>query len=244
MFFMSRSFPDLDSLSQAAAEYIVDAANKAILEKDLFTLVLSGGKTPLTLYRMLASPLWNNRIPWGKTNIFWSDERCVPIESDENNYRSAYETFLSHVPIPEKNIHRIQAEKGGIEAAFLYQKELEKYFLLQKVKTDYFPRFDCLLLGMGYDGHIASLFPETDELNENERWVVPSTAPSTFYPRERVTLTLPVINHSERVLLLLSGMEKKNILLEEFDYFVHGIILPVSRVKPRGECMMYMDFPQ
>jgi 6-phosphogluconolactonase len=239
---ISRSFPDLDSLSRAAAEYIIYAANEEIRTRSRFALALSGGDTPRTLYSLLASERWSERMPWTRTHVFWGDERCVPPESGESNFHSARELLLSRVPIPDGNIHRIPAERGGEAAAAIYQRELEDFFLSPGAKSDYFPVFDCLLLGVGGDGHLASLFPGTRALEEDSRWVAPATAPDGISPRERVTLTLPSIDRAKRLLFLVSGAGKRHVLRGVFDTSPGGSVLPVSRVKPRGECVFFMDF--
>ena len=181
-------------------------------------------------------------MPWALTHIFWGDERCVPPVSAESNYSRVRELLLSHVPVPIGNIHRIPAELGGKAAAEVYQREMEDYFLSPGENAGYFPVFDCMTLGVGLDGHIASLFPGSKALEETTRWVVPSTAPEGISPRERVTLTLPLINRAKRLLFLVSGAGKRDMLREVFDASRRGGRLPVSRVKPRGECVFTMDF--
>lgn len=181
-------------------------------------------------------------MPWDRTHIFWGDERCVSVESEKSNFRLARELLLSRVPISEGNIHRIPAEFGGEAASSAYHWELKDFFLSSGKKTDYFPDFDCLLLGMGDDGHIASLFPGTRALEEKIRWVIPSTAPEGISPRERVTLTLPVIDRAKRLVFLVSGSGKRDILRKVFNSSQHERELPVSRLNPRGECVFFMDF--
>lgn len=237
-----RFFPDRDSLCRAAADYIVNAADEAVRTSGRFTLALSGGETPRPLYRLLASDPWSERMPWKRTHIFWGDERCAPPESEESNFFHAREILLARVPIPGGNIHRIPSERGGEAASAAYREELEDFFLSTEVKSGYFPLFDCMLLGVGGDGHIASLFPGTRALEERTRWVVPTDAPEGVFPRHRVTLTLPVIDRAKRLLFLVSGDGKRDILRSVFSESHGGNEWPVSRVNPRGECVVLMDF--
>ncbi len=239
---ISRSFPDLNALSRAAAEYILRAAEDAVREQGRFSLALSGGKTPRTLYRLLASPPWNARMPWTRTHVFWSDERCVPPEDGESNFHHARELLLSRVPVPDMNIHRIPAERGGEAASSAYQGELEDFFLSSGERSGYLPVFDCMLLGVGADGHIASLFPGSPALEEKTRWVTSSTTPAGMTTSNRVTLTLPVIDRAKHLLFLVSGEGKRDVLRGVFDASRSGKEWPVSRVKLRGECVFAMDF--
>jgi 6-phosphogluconolactonase len=235
------SFPKPESFYRSAADFILRAAEEEVRTKGVFTLALSGGDTPKPLFHRLSSEPWKTEMPWPSTHVFWGDERCVSPDRPESNYRTARELLLDHVPVPENHLHRIPAEQGGETAAAHYQRELEVFFLSSAGETDYFPVFDCMLLGMGRDGHIASLFPGTRSPGEEKRWVMSSTAPEGVTPRERVTLTLPVIERAKRLLILVSGAGKRDIL--------HGALdsprpeLPVSMIRPRGECKVYyMDF--
>lgn len=229
-------------MSGAAAEYICSAACQDVRERGRFTLVFSGGETPRPLYRLLASPPYTHRMPWGRTHVFWGDERCVSPESADSNFHHAHEILLSRVPIPSGHIHRIPAESGAESAAGEYKRELENFFLSSAGGTGYFPIFDCMLLGIGNDGHIASLFPEAPALEEFTRWVAPVSVPGGVSPVERVTLTLPVINRARRVLFLISGEGKRDIIGTVFRSMTPVRSLPVSLVCPLGECLFYLDF--
>ncbi len=232
-----RVLPDPDRLAAAAAEEFVRAALQATAERGRFTVAISGGSTPLRLYRLLArrghlTP--PGPLPWAAVDWFWCDERCVPPEDDLSNY-GAWQTAIYGAPVPPQNVYRIQGEASDPEtAARLYEGELRRYF------GDGAPRFDLVLLGMGTDGHTASLFPGSEALTEVERWVV---APRVYPPGPaRVTLTLPAINAAARVVLLVSGEEKAEVLRHAFEGPREIDRLPVQGVAPgAGECIWLVD---
>ncbi len=191
-----------DELLAAAEVEFLRAASAAIKDKGKFTVALSGGETPKTLYASLAQRVG---FRWDKTHFFWTDERCVPPTSPQSNYRMAHEAMLSQVPMPVGNIHRMKAENPNPqEAADAYADELRDFFGGQ------LPRFDLMLLGMGPDGHTASLFPGTDAVNERDRWVAAPWVEK--FNSFRVTLTVPVINNSACIVFLARGEEKAETL--------------------------------
>ncbi len=196
-------YPDANSLARAAAEYFVTLAAEAITARGRFVVALSGGSTPRATYTLLASTEFAPRVDWARVQVFWGDERCVPPDHPESNYALARETLLDHVPLPEGNIHRIRAELDPRRAAALYQEELEAVLGTEG-------RFDLVLLGIGADGHTASLFPGTLALEEKTRWVVENYVESLS--AWRVTLTLPVLNAARQVTFLLSGAPKAETL--------------------------------
>src|SRR2546426_1645937 len=161
-------YDDLDTLSHEAARAVVRLANECIVTRGRFTLALSGGSTPKRLYSLLGSEPYRSQINWSQVEIFWSDERCVPPDSEESNYRMAQEVLLSHIPIPADQIHRMPGERADREAAAqAYAQEIQQTF-----GTSGIPAFDLIQLGMGPDGHTASLFPHQDSLHEQERLVI------------------------------------------------------------------------
>ena len=160
--------PDPAGLALTVAQAILVFIQQGLTHQPFFSLVLSGGSTPKNIYRLLADPARVARLDWGRIQVFFGDERCVPPQHEESNYRMARETFLDHIPLPATNIHRIRGEEPPEEAARDYQKEIEGIF-----PNAAFPRLDLVLLGMGEDGHIASLFPGSESLNEKSRWVLP-----------------------------------------------------------------------
>jgi 6-phosphogluconolactonase len=197
---------DADDLArQAAAQFVSVAANAAAVS-GRFTVALSGGSTPRTLYSLLASPAFKDQIDWRHIHFFWGDERCVPPDHAESNYRMVRETLLSKIEIPPHNVHRMAGEKDPDTAAAEYEQQLRNFFQT----GDPAPGFDLILLGLGEDGHTASLFPGSAALKETTRWV--ATAYVERLHAHRLTLTLPVINAAAQVSFLVAGESKSAIL--------------------------------
>ena len=218
---------------KSAAEFIFDSAEKAIRKNGVFSIALSGGTTPLGVYKLLAELLVNRHKMLNAIHIFWGDERCVPYDDERSNYKSAYDNFLSKINIPEENIHKIPFITDPAKAAIEYEKDLKRFF---KTNENSFPEFDLILLGMGPDGHTASLFPKSKALNEKEKWVIDTEIPEMSPRVKRITLTLPVINNARSVLFLISGEEKKKIvdeIIEDENEMVKKY--PAARVKPQGK---------
>ncbi|HEX3557275.1 MAG TPA: 6-phosphogluconolactonase [Thermoanaerobaculia bacterium] len=191
-------------LTSAAAEEVARRAEEAVRERGLFAWALSGGSTPRDLYRALASPPYRDRLPWSSVHVFWGDERHVPPDHPDSNFRMAREAMLDAVPLPAENVHRIRAEEpDAAVAAAAYEAELRAFFHLAPGE---WPRFDLVLLGLGKDAHTASLFPGSPAVHESERLVVAPwvEAQSTF----RITLTPPVLNHARLTAFLVSGDDK------------------------------------
>jgi 6-phosphogluconolactonase len=213
------SYPDAAGLTQAAAERFSALATQALTRQGQFAVALSGGSTPRATYELLASEAFAPCINWPRVHVFWGDERCVPPDHPDSNYRMAREALLDRVPIPAENVHRIQGELSPEQAAIAYQAELEA-----ALGAD--GRFDLILLGMGMDGHTASLFPGTAAIHERTRWVV------SHYVEKldawRVTLTLSVIDAARHVLFLVSGAAKAEPLAR----IRAGEQLPAGLVKP------------
>lgn len=194
-------YPNAASLAQTAAEQIVTLAAEVIHTHKRFSIGLSGGSTPHALYALLAAPEFSRRIDWQNVHVFWGDERCVPPDHPDSNYRMARETLLDHVSIPASHVYRIHGEIEPPQAAADYEQTLRAFF-----GQDATPRFDLLLLGMGDDGHTASLFPGTAALNEDRRWVVENHVAklNTW----RITLTPVVLNAADQVWFLVAGENK------------------------------------
>jgi 6-phosphogluconolactonase len=232
---------DRGSLMRAAADRIVALAEQAIRTHGRFMWALGGGSTPEQLYTLLASPEYIGRIDWPHVHFFWGDERCVPPEHHDSNYRMARASLLDVVQPPEAHVHRMQGELEPSEAAALYQIELERAF--DGAPTDRFPRFDLILLGMGADGHTASLFPGSAGLAEKERWVIANQAShlAANLTAVRLTLTLPVLNAARNVLLLVAGADKAERLAQVLSGEHAGPPFPAELVQPELGAEWFVD---
>lgn len=211
-------YPNLAILSLAAADLVAAAAAEAVARRDLFIIALSGGTTPRLLYQALAGAPYRDSLPWDRTHFFWTDERCVPPNHPDSNYRLAWETLLSHLPLAGEQIHRLPGEvqppgRGAEE----FERKMRNLFAGRDLRGG-FPVFDLVLLGVGLDGHTASLFPGRPALQERERWVVAEPQPGRppFVPR--LTLTLPVLNAAREVVFLVAGKDKQAVLERPEDY--------------------------
>ena len=224
-------------LFQAAAEEVIRAATSAIEQRGRFTIALSGGSTPRNLYTLIAANA-STTLPWDKMFFFWGDERHVPLTDPESNYRMANETFLSKVPVPPANIFPVPAENQDASAAAqTYEDTLRKFFALQPSE---FPRFDLILLGLGPDGHAASLFPETAALQEKSRLVVANRVEKLN--TSRITFTLPVLNAARCVAFLVSGADKAAVLHEVLEGNAPGEKYPSKLVRPnKGKLIWFVD---
>jgi 6-phosphogluconolactonase len=226
-----RTFPDLAALSRAAADLVLAAALTAVASDARFTLVLSGGSVPRTLYTLFAQPPWVDSMPWSLIHVFWADERCVSPDHRDSNYRLAFETFLSHVPAPPENVHRIRGEDGPDQASENYERELKRFFVSAQ------PAFDLVLLGAGEDGHTASLFPGSPQLRERIHLCLPVHDPGPKH--SRVTLSLPVLNNAANVVFLVSGASKSDVVRELLDDRDRSG-LPAAQVRPEEGKLVWM----
>jgi 6-phosphogluconolactonase len=231
---------DLDDLYHRCADALVDIGTRSISRSGQFTLVLSGGSTPLRLYELLAGSLYRERLSWERVHLFWGDERCVPPDDFDSNFRLAREHLIAPLSIPQANLHRIKGElKRPEEAATEYETELADFFELPACG---FPRFDLILLGLGTDGHIASLFPSDSFSQEQDRLVIATQWPHAG--TRRVSLTLPTINHAAHIFFLIAGAEKADAVLELIEGSGAGVTLPASFIEPNdGELRFYLDQP-
>jgi 6-phosphogluconolactonase len=224
--------PDAAALAAEGAERFVKAAGEAIAERGRFAVVLSGGHTPEAMFRLLAQEPYRSRVEWEKVQVFFGDERCVPPESDQSNYRMARETLLSHVPIPGDNAYRIRGEIDPNEAAIEYGRMLKEKFGEGGL--------DMILLGMGPDGHTASLFPGTEALNETKHRVVANFVP--ILNAWRVTMTAPFINRARRVMFLVAGADKSARVVEVLEGPRDPERLPSQLIQPaEGELTWVLD---
>jgi 6-phosphogluconolactonase len=233
---------DRDRLMRAAADRVVRYAAEAIERHGRFDWALAGGSTPERLYRLLASPEYAERLDVQRLHLFFGDERCVPPTHPDSNYRMVAGSLLAGLPVPVDQVHRMPAELAPEAAASRHEAELEGHFAL-KVGAG-LPRFDLVLLGMGADGHTASLFPGSAALGESRHWVVPSRVPAL--DTTRLTLTLPVINAAARVLFLVAGEDKAERLKEVLtgESADPSAPLPAQCVRPAsGELEWLVDAP-
>jgi len=220
-------------LAQAAAEQFVTLAQEAIARRGRFSVALAGGSTPRCTYTLLGHEPFASQVDWTHVHIFWGDERCVPPDHPESNYRMARETLLDRLPIPAANVHRIPCEQAPEQAATAYEATLRAFFTEGETPSEGnpTPRFDLVLLGMGEDGHTASLFPGTAALHEEERWVV-----ATYVEKLgawRVTLTPVVLNAAAHVTFLVAGERKARRLQEVLMGPYQPDRLPAQIVRPR-----------
>jgi len=225
-------------LSATAAEEVVQGANQAVAERGRFTIALSGGSTPKNLYNLLATNALNT-LPWDRMFFFWGDERHVPPTDPESNYRMVSEAMLSKVPVSAANVFRVPAENpDAAAAAEAYEKTLRKVFQIGEQGV---PRFDLILLGLGPDGHTASLFPGTAALREKARIFVTNWVEKL--KTHRLTLTLPVLNAGRTVAFLVSGTDKATVLRTVLeDSSASGEQYPAKLVKPSdGELIWFLD---
>ena len=228
--------PEAAQLAQAAVNEFRTAAQSAIAQRGPFTVALSGGNTPRSVYSMLASEC-RQSLDWRKIFIFFGDERHVPPDDPQSNYRMARESLLSRVPLPEQNIFRVRAELPAQQAAEDYENTLRSFFQLA---PGGFPRFDLLFLGLGGDGHTASLFPGSAALSEISRLVVANWVEK--FKTFRITLTFPVLNAAAQVIFLVSGVDKAGIVQEIFTK--PQAAYPSQSVRPRnGRLLWLLDRP-
>ena len=230
---------DANGIAQTAATEFLEAALEAVREKGSFSVALAGGSTPKALYGLLASNPLQAKVPWSKIQFFFGDERHVPPDDAESNFRMAREAMLAKAPIDPKQVHRIRGEEANAsKAAQEYEQELRASFGL---KPDQFPRFDLILLGMGPEGHTASLFPGTKALKEERRLVV-SNWVGKFYT-DRITLTPPVLNNAARVIFMAHGAEKAPALKAVLEGPYEPDQLPAQMIQPNNGKVLWLVDP-
>jgi 6-phosphogluconolactonase len=234
MFFECRIFPDIAALSQSALEEILHILTDAVAKRRRFSIALAGGHTPAKLYALWAEK-YKTQTPWDRVHLFFGDERFVPEDDLLSNYRMARETLIIHVPIPKENVHPILTNFSSPEkAAEAYEVELRKFF------GEGAPAFDVQLLGLGVEGHTASLFPGSPALEEQQRWVLAVTAPAE--PPQRLTLTPAVLNQGLYTFFLVAGENKREILaaLRSEPQNAQSKY-PAGRIRPARGVVWYLD---
>jgi len=218
-------FKTVEELADAAARRFVETAKRAVEKNNRFVVVLSGGTTPAPLYRLLADAPYRDQVPWDRSFFVFGDERCVPPDDEASNYRMVHDTLLAPLEIPDQRVLRMKGEQVPADAARRYQVRLGDLFLNQPRR-----HFDLVLLGIGADGHTASLFPGTAALKESERWVVANEVPQLGV--WRLTLTLPALNSARRVIFMAAGEAKAQAVAEAFGGVEHDPPHPCERVAP------------
>jgi len=217
---------DAGELARKAAEDFILLANNSVACDGRFAVALAGGSTPRSLYALLATKKYRREVPWEDTHLFWGDERCVGPDHPDSNFRMVHETLLSKISLPPENIHRMAGEKEPMLAAAEYEARLQRFFQLDEGGL---PRFDLILLGLGEDGHTASLFPGTVALEEKKRLVAANFVAKLNV--HRLTLTLPVLNAGAMIDFLVAGKSKAPIVKKIFGADSEAASLPAARVR-------------
>jgi 6-phosphogluconolactonase len=224
--------PDATALARRGADWFLDIASNS---RGKFAVALAGGSTPRGVYELLATHPYRDSFPWPLAHWFWGDERFVPHDDDRSNYRMVWDALLSHVPAPPQNIHPIPTENMTPEAAASAYEQALKAFYGAGSFDPVRPLFDICLLGLGEDGHFASLFPGTDVLKEGGRWVAPANGPGD---EPRITLTYPALESSRYAAFLVSGSSKREILRR---FSARDPALPASHFRPVGDLHLFCD---
>jgi 6-phosphogluconolactonase len=230
----TRVFPDLEALSRGLLDETLSILKDAVAKRGRFSIALAGGHTPAKMYAMWAEK-YSAQTPWDKVHLFWGDERFVPQDDLLSNYRMTRETLISHVPLPVANVHPAQTNLAPPEkAAEAYEAELRKFF------GSALPEFDVQLLGLGIEGHTASLFPDSPALDEKQLWVVPVTAPAE--PPQRLTFTPVVLNRGRNTFFLVAGANKREIMAAlRNEPEGKPSQYPAGRIRPTGRLLWLLD---
>jgi 6-phosphogluconolactonase len=227
-------YSDVQAISQATADRIVQAIRETLETKSICTIALSGGSTPNMLHRLLAAEPYSTQIDWSRLHLFWGDERVVPFTDERNNARMAFETLLNHVPVPPDQIHVMRTDIPASDSAIAYEQILRQYF------PEGAPSFDILLLGMGDDGHTLSLFPGLSVVQEQKNWV------SSFWleaqKMERITITAPLALMASRVFFLTAGKNKADAFRQVIQGEWNPNVYPAQLFrKAQGEVYWFID---
>lgn len=234
------TYADLAALAEAAARLVLEFGIEALNQRGRFLIALSGGSTPEPLYRLLASETYRDQMVWANSHIFWGDERCVPPDDPGSNYGRARRLLLSHVPVPANQIHRIRGEMKPEEAVAAY-RELLAGFSQDQLN---WPRFDLALMGMGADGHTASLFPGQSTPGEERLAAIHVRADYDGRPAERVSLTPAVFNSARNIVFLVSGWDKAEAVAAVLQGQSDPKRWPAARINPEsGRLFWLLDRP-
>lgn len=229
---------DLEEISWKVTVKFVALANDTIKKRGVFRVALAGGRTPEAFYKLLANNEFRDRLDWTAVHFFWGDERCVPPEHEDSNYKMTLNSLIKHIRIPEENVHRIKGEEASEKAAAEYEEEIRHCF---EPGEEAIPEFDLILLGMGADGHIASLFPGTHAIREDKKLVV------AVYVEKlgatRITLTQPVIKNARNIIFLITG-EDKSVTFRKVlsgEYMPNTFPAQIAR-STKGNVLWFLDF--
>ena len=224
-------YPNTETLVRAAAERITSILRQTLAQKESATLVLTGGSTPRPVYELMGSPPYAGRVAWNRVHFFWGDERCVPPDHPQSNFGMAWEALVSKIPVPSGHVHRMRGEIQDAEmAASLYATEIQTV-----IPDSEIPSFDLVLLGMGKDGHTASLFPGTRW--DEEKLVIASQVPETG--AKRISMTTRIFNKAHAGLFLVAGLDKSQVLAEVLKNPASG--LPAAGIRPEGSLTWMVD---
>ncbi|MDR8389550.1 6-phosphogluconolactonase [Aliifodinibius sp. S!AR15-10] len=231
---MIKVFKTKQAASEAMAKAFRTVALEAVDTLGQFTVALTGGRSPRLLYETLHLYPYRETIPWEQTYVFWGDERAVPFDDERNNAKMAFDTLLNYIPLPEENIFRINSEIPPQEAADEYETIIKEHFKNEE------PVFDLILLGMGSDGHTASIFPGSEVIQEHERWI--STGFNAEQDTQRITMTPPLLNKARHIFFSVFGEEKAETLRDVHKNKYNPHVLPVQLIKPvSGEVTWFVD---
>lgn len=233
-------FPDIRALTLAAAERFSALATRAVDDHGTFAVALSGGSTPKALYHLMGTEQEiRTKIPWSKIHFFFGDERHVPPDHADSNFRMVNEAMFQALQTEQLHIHRVLSElTSASDAAIQYEADLREFFAPQGLMHNDFPRFDLVFLGMGPDGHTASLFPNSSGLGESKRWVISNWVQK--FETDRITVTFPVLDSAAEVILFVSGPEKAPLVKEVLRVGAETGKYPVQRVRPRNGIKRWM----
>ena len=232
-----KMFEDADELAEQLAIEFLNSVHQAVENEKKFYVALSGGSTPAHFFHKLASEPYREKISWQSVHFFWGDERCVPPNHSDSNYRMTKQNLLDYISLPAENVHRILGEKDPTTEAKRYAQEIES---LVPKNDSKFPRFDWILLGLGTDGHTASIFAGSDVLDDHQNICTATIHPESG--QKRITLTLPVINNARRISFLVTGEHKASIVAQILVGVESSERLPVSLIRPtNGNLEWYLD---
>ncbi len=226
---------DMEAVDDAAAREIARTLIDAVEARTTATLVLAGGSTPRSIHARLADRECSPPVPWHLVHLFWGDERCVPPEDNASNFAMAQETLLDRIEIPPENIHPIRGDLPPPEAASRYETELRRHFGDGRP-----PAFDCVMLGIGADGHTASLFPGDPLIDETEHWVGVTDGSKASPPVPRVSLTLPVLNAARKVVFVVSGAAKRRVVRDIEEHAEDFRRYPAAQINAAGSTLWFI----